>query len=160
MNRFVIAAFLLLAATPLAAADALVVKGDVAQELHLTAADFRDLPHHDITATDGHSGKEMRFRGVPLSAVLEKAGVELGEHLRGKKLAAYVVAEASDGYRVVFSIAECDPKLSGTEVVIADTVDGKPLDEKTGPLRLVVPRDHRPARWVRQVTTLRFVQVP
>jgi DMSO/TMAO reductase YedYZ molybdopterin-dependent catalytic subunit len=141
------------------AADALAVSGDVPHPLHLTADAIREMPHVTVTAKDGHSGKETQFRGVPLAAVLERAGVASGEHLRGKELAAYVMAGAADGYRVVFSIAECDPKLSGTDVLIADAADGKPLDDKTGPLRLVVPRDHRPARWVRQLTTLRVVKI-
>jgi hypothetical protein len=37
-------------------------------------------------------------------------------------------------------------------VLIVDKRDGKPLDAKEGPLRLVVPDEKMHARWVRQVT--------
>ena len=142
------------------AAGGLVVKGDVGHELQLTAAEIHDLPHAEVTATDGHSGQKITFRGVWLSELLSRAGVPLGENLRGKELTTYIVAGAADGYRVVLSIAEGDSSLSGAEVLIADSADGKALDEKTGPLRLVVPHDKRPARWVRQLTTVQVVKVP
>ncbi len=35
--------------------------------------------------------------------------------------------------------------------------DGKPLDAKESPLRIVAPGDNRAARWVRQVTVLRLI---
>jgi hypothetical protein len=37
--------------------------------------------------------------------------------------------------------------------------DGKPLGEKEGPYRIVIPDEKRMARWVRQVTTLKIVAV-
>ena len=157
----ILAAIALLFSSSLAvAATGLVVKGDVGHELQLTVTEIHDLPHVEITATDGHSGQKIAFRGVLLSELLGRAGAALGDKLRGKELAAYIVAGAADGYRVVLSLSEADPGLTGSEVLIADSADGKPLDEKTGPLRLVVPHDKRPARWVRQLTTLQLVKVP
>jgi hypothetical protein len=38
--------------------------------------------------------------------------------------------------------------------------DGKALAEKDGPYRIVIPDEKRMARWVRQVTTLKIVEVP
>jgi hypothetical protein len=37
-------------------------------------------------------------------------------------------------------------------------MDGKPI-EKNGPLQLMVSEDKRPARWVRNLTTLTLVDV-
>jgi hypothetical protein len=45
-------------------------------------------------------------------------------------------------------------------VVLAFLKDGKPLDAKEGPYRIVVPDEKRLARWVRQVTTLKIVAAP
>ena len=49
-----------------------------------------------------------QYDGVPIGALLAKAGVPQGAALRGKSMALAVVAEGSDGYRAVFSIAELD----------------------------------------------------
>ena len=38
--------------------------------------------------------------------------------------------------------------------------DGQPLPVDDGPLRLVVPSDKRPARWVRQVVRIVVSDVP
>ena len=89
-----------------------------------------------------------------LSDLLSKAGVPLGDKLRGPALATYVVAQASDGYAVVYSIAELDPALTDNRIILADTMDGKPLAGKEGPFRIVVPGDKRPARWIRMVNVL------
>jgi hypothetical protein len=50
-----------------------------------------------------------------------------------------------------------DPAFAVREIVVADKRDGKPLDLREGPLRIVAPGDKRPARWARQVTTLRVI---
>lgn len=57
-------------------------------------------------------------------------------------------------YRVVFSLAELAPDLTGRVVLLADARDGKPLASDEGPLRLVLPDDARPTRWIRQITSL------
>jgi hypothetical protein len=44
-------------------------------------------------------------------------------------------------------------------ILLADKADGHPLESKEGPFRVVVPGERRLARWVRQVTTLKVVQV-
>ena len=97
----------------------------------------------------------QHYQGVRLSDLLSKAGVPLGEKLRGRALATYVVAKASDGYAVVYSIAELDPAMTDNQVIVADTMNGKHLDAKEGPFKIVVPGDKRPARWIRMLTTLR-----
>jgi hypothetical protein len=70
-----------------------------------------------------------------------------------------LLVEAADGYRVAFALAEVDPAFSERDIILADKRDGKPLDAKEGPLRIVAPGDKRPARWVRQVTALRLIAV-
>jgi hypothetical protein len=102
----------------------------------------------------GHDGRESEFEGVALFDVLKSAGAKFGNELRGGELAKYLLVEASDGYRVVFALPELDPACTDRVVLLADRRDGKPLDGKEGPLRLVVPGEKRQARWVRQVTAL------
>jgi DMSO/TMAO reductase YedYZ molybdopterin-dependent catalytic subunit len=137
-------------AAPVADTAALVVKGAVKQELRLTAADLKAMPRTKATAKD-HDGAAHEFEGVALQAVLAKAGVPQGGDLRGKNMTLCVVAEAGDGYKAAFSVAETDGDFAGEQIVVVDTVDGKSLGADQGPLRLVVPGDKRQARWVKML---------
>ena len=91
--------------------------------------------------------------------MLEKAGIGLGESLRGKRLASCLLVEAADGYRAVIALPEIDPAFTDKQIVLAFLRNRKPLDEKEGPYRIVIPDEKRMARWVRQVTTLKIVNV-
>jgi len=141
--------------TPQASAPeiSLSVSGEVERPLKLTAADLGKLPRRSVRAKD-HDGKESEFEGSPLVEVLKLAGVKFGEGLRGKNLALYLVVEASDGYRAVYALPELDPAYTDKVVMLVDKHDGKALDAKEGPLRIVAPDEKMHARWVRQVTGL------
>jgi hypothetical protein len=121
----------------------------------LTHADIEALPH--VKVSTSASGAAATFEGVALEAVLEKAGVEFGASLKGKRLASYLLVGAADDYRVVIALPELDPAFTDKQVVLAFLKDGKGLDEKEGPYRIVIPDEKRMARWVRQVTTLKIV---
>jgi len=123
----------------------------------ITAAQIEKLPHITVDTLD--HDRAARFEGVPLSALLSMAGVQLGDALRGPRLTEILLAEAADGYKVAFALAEFDPAFAAREIILADRRDGKPLDAKEGPFRIVTPGDKRPARWIRQVTTLRVIAV-
>lgn len=112
-----------------------------------------ELPRQTVVTAD-HRGLRTTFEGVALRDVLTKAGVPLGEALRGKALAQVIVASAPDGYLVAYAIAEVDAAFTDQVILVADTRDGRPLLPDTGPLQIIVPRDKRPARWVRQVSKL------
>ena len=71
-----------------------------------------------------------------------------------------MLAEASDGYRVLFSIAELDARFTDRVVILADRKDGQPLPAAEGPYRLIVPGEKRPARWARQVTRISLGRAP
>ena len=78
----------------------------------------------------------------------------VGDALRGKALANYVVAMGSDGYKSVLALGEIDPSFHPGEVIVADTMDGKPLDAHGGPFKLVVTEDKHPARSVRNLVEI------
>jgi hypothetical protein len=140
----------------LAAQSLQVVRAD-GTSTTLTMAQIAGLLHITVEVKD--HDMPARFEGVPLSAVLNLAGVELGHSLRGARMTEALLVEAADGYKVVFALAEIDPDFATREILLADKRDGKPLDAKEGPLRIVAPGDKRPARWVRQVTALKIVAV-
>jgi DMSO/TMAO reductase YedYZ molybdopterin-dependent catalytic subunit len=134
------------------------VVGDLAQPLSFTQKDLATLPRASVQFAD-HDGKPATYQGVWLYDILRRAGIPQGKELRGTAFAAYIVAEAHDGYRVVFSLGELDPDLTGQRILVADQVDGQPLPPNRGPLRLVIPSDRRPARSVRMLTRIHFVRL-
>jgi len=138
----------------------LKIEGTVEKPLSLTLPDLKSMPHQTLKVTNPHTHQEEVYDGVPLIDLLKLAGIPSGENLRGAAMATFIIAEASDGYRVAFSLAELDPGIGDAGVLVADSLSGKPLDAKLGPLRLVVPRDKRPARWVRMLTALHVATVP
>jgi DMSO/TMAO reductase YedYZ molybdopterin-dependent catalytic subunit len=140
-----------------AAAQQLQVTGAVKQPLTLSADDLAKMPRASVRTTS--NGMETVYEGVWLHEVLKKAGVPQGGDLRGKALTTYLLAEAQDGYQVVFSLAELDPAFIDSEILLADTANGKPLFGAQGRFRLVVPKDKRGARSVRMLTKLEVVQV-
>ena len=139
---------------PAQSKDALLLTADGNHApVSISPADFRALPHVNITVHNAHADADETYSGVPLAALLAKLDAPLGEHLRGKALASYIVASGSDGYSVVRSIAEADPSFHGGEILVADTRDGQPLG-KNGPFQLIVSEDKRPARWVHNLVSI------
>jgi DMSO/TMAO reductase YedYZ molybdopterin-dependent catalytic subunit len=136
----------------------LVVTGDVPTPLTLNASDLAAMPREHVELTEQDGGKTT-YEGVPLQEILKRAGIPFGRAMRGKALAAYVLAEAKDGYAVAFSLGELDPDLGGTRVIVADTRDGKPLFSYQGPIRLVIPADKEGARSVRMLEKLEVVKL-
>ena len=143
--------------TAFASAQQLTVQDESGKKTVLTAAEIEALPR--VKVTTGASSAAATFEGVALRAVLEKAGVGLGETLKGKRMASCLLVEATDGYRVVIALPEIDPAFNDKQMVLAFLKDGKRLNDKEGPYRLVIPDEKRMARWVRQVTNLRIVDV-
>jgi DMSO/TMAO reductase YedYZ molybdopterin-dependent catalytic subunit len=135
----------------------LAVSGAVKQPLTLSAADLAKMPRATVTTIN--NGMETVYEGVWLHEILKKAGVPQGSELRGKALASYVLASASDGYQVLFSLGELDPAFIDNQILLADTANGKALFGAQGRFRLVVPKDKPGARSVRMLTKLEVVQV-
>lgn len=149
-----------LAQTPATSAQ-LTVTGDVPKSFTLSLDDLRRQPRTTLKVVNEHQNdSEEVYEGVALAALLKQAGVPQGPQLRGAAMATYILAEASDGYRVTFSLAELDSDFENSEVLVADTLNGAPLGDKLGPLRLVVPHDKRPARWVRMLQSIKVVSIP
>jgi DMSO/TMAO reductase YedYZ molybdopterin-dependent catalytic subunit len=138
------------AATPAPESPVLEVSGSTTQ-LRLTPDLLHRLPRKQVSVPATEHGSAANFEGVLLRDVLSQAGVPAGTAIRGQVLSWVVVIDAADGYRAVFALAELDPAFTERLVLLADTRDGKPLPTQEAPLRLVVPDEKRPARWVRQV---------
>jgi hypothetical protein len=142
-----------LAGTQISAADALtlIVNGKTNT---IRAAELKGMSRKSVTVHNPHANADEKYEGVVLADLLTKYGAPLGKDLRGPALASYVVATGSDGYKAVYSLAELDPSFHPGDVIVADTMDGKPLDAHSGPLRLVSTEDTRPARGVRNLVSI------
>lgn len=148
------------AQAPKAGPAEFTIGGDTTAPLTLSGADLKKMERVTLHVENPHSKKAEVYEGVPLAVLLEKAGVPHGERLRGPWMAAYVLAEAADGYRVVFSIAELDSAFLDSSVIVADTLDGAPMGPGEGPFKLVAPHEKRPARWVRMLKSIKVVKLP
>jgi hypothetical protein len=156
--------FLLLLCMPVSAfaqaapAVALRVTGAVPTHLELSLADIAAFPRQTIHVTD-EKGAPAEYAGVPVAEILQRAGAPLGKEMKGANMGVGLVARAPDGYHVLFALAEFDPAFNDRVIILADSRDGKPLDNREGPLRFVVPGDKRHARWIRGVNTLEVLSV-
>lgn len=117
-----------------------------------TPAAFAALPHTTLTVFNSHAKKNETYTGVAVMELLAKVGVPDKPH--GKDLRLYLVAEGSDGYEAVYSVAEINPDVHDGAAMVADTVDGMPL---TGGPQLVAAGEKRPARWVRALVAIRVM---
>jgi len=142
------------AGTEPTAGAVLTIVGASGERGVFTPQTLREYPQAKVTVFDPHSKKQETYAGVPLVDLLAKLGVKHGKDLMGKALAQYVVATGSDGYVSVVALGELDPEFHPGTVLVADAMDGKPLDEKAGPFRLVVSEDKRPARSVRNLVKI------
>ena len=139
------------------APGSVMVGGDVPRPFSLTLADLKAMPRTRVTLMA--EGRSTSYEGVLLAEVLTRAGAPLARDLSGPALASYVLASASDGYQALFALAEADPALTGSELIVADSVDGRGLPEQQGPMRLVAPHDKRAARSVRMLERIEVVRL-
>jgi hypothetical protein len=117
-------------------------------------AALKAMPHKTISFHNVHTNADETYSGVPLIDLLASLGIPHGKELHGKGLSDYIVATGSDGYKAVLALAEVDPEFHPGDVIVADTMDGKPLDAKNGPFKLVVTEDKRPARSVHGLVSI------
>ncbi len=119
-----------------------------------TPATLAALPHTTITVYNEHAKASQTYSGVPLSALLTRLGVP--EKPRGKDFRLYLLAEGTDGYGVVYSVGEVTPDIHDGTTLVADTLDSKPRTDN-GQFQLVTTGEKRPARWVRNLASIRVL---
>lgn len=127
------------------------VTGDITNPYTMNTAAFAAMKQITVTA-NSKDGKSHQYSGVSLYDMVTKAGTVPNEQLRGKALSKYVLITAADHYQVVIALPEFDPAFTDQIIILANQEDGHTLAAGTGPYRLIVPKDKRPARCVMQVT--------
>jgi DMSO/TMAO reductase YedYZ molybdopterin-dependent catalytic subunit len=130
------------------------ISGEVTTPMEIKLADMQQLQQTQVSRKD-KDGKDHMYTGVLLSAILQRAGATMGKDLKGENLTKYATVEASDGYQVVFALAELDKDFTDRQIILATQIDGKPLAPADGPSRIIVQDEKKPARCIKQVTAIK-----
>jgi len=120
------------------------------EDVWLKPSDVRALPHITVTVHNPHSKADEIYSGVRVAELFAKLGV-VGKEFDSIAHTSYLVVAGSDGYQALVALAEVDPSFHPGEVLVADTMNGHPLDAKSGPFKLVVTEDKHPSRNVRNL---------
>lgn len=132
--------------------------GDMPNPFELSLKELKSMPQSEVSGKD-RDEEVHSFQGVLLIDLLKKGGMKFGTALKGINQAQYLLVEAADGYKVIFSLPEIDPEFSGKQILIAHSRDGVALEEGVGPFRFVVPEEKLHARWIREVVAVKLVRV-
>lgn len=131
------------------------ISGEVLTPIDVSGLSLQEFQQTSINRKD-KDGKMHRYDGIALAQLLKRAGVTLNNELRGENLTKYLLVEASDGYQVVFSLAELDESFTDRKIILSNKMDGKPLPVADGPFRLIVEDEKVPARCIKQVTSIQI----
>jgi len=105
------------------------------------------MPHKTVTVYNLHEKKNETYSGVSLADLLTDNGAPFNKDTQKFMLNSMVQAHGTDGYTVVYSTVEVyTPDYHTGDVIVADTLDGKPLNEDG--LKLISSEDKHPMRWV------------
>lgn len=130
--------------------------------LSLRPKDLADYPHQNATVTNGHTNASETYSGVPIFAILIKLGLPVERANEHTLLRTYLIAEGTDGYKVLISVYETLATIRQSDAIVADAIvtDGEFGPLKTdGAFKLVIPGDTRPQRWVQNLKSLTFKTV-
>lgn len=114
-----------------------------------------DLPRAEILVDHVGDGKGFhgrnRYRGVALAELIERYG-------QGGGPQTVYLFSAPDGYRSLISWGELFLNPLGRRMLVAEAVDGKPLDEN-GRFMSLLPDDLWADRWVKALSQVRAVNL-
>jgi DMSO/TMAO reductase YedYZ molybdopterin-dependent catalytic subunit len=133
--------------------EGITIVGPSHPPVNLSLGDLVQLPTTQIqtnflTENGPHSAS---FEGPLLWTVLQKAGV-IDPAKHRDQVSQTIMILGRDGYRAVLALGEIAPEFEAKRVILAERIDGKPLDADH--LRVVVPLDERGGRSVRDVARI------
>jgi hypothetical protein len=143
---------------PTVPSNQLTIRALDGKSMAFTPEDIAAMPHKSVSVFNSHTKANETYSGVPLADLLGKVGVPLGESVRGKLFLIGVIAEGTDHYSVLYALAEIDPSIHAGDVIVADLVNGQKLG-KDGVFKMVSTEEKRPARWVRNLSSITVIEV-
>ncbi len=131
------------------AEDSIIISGIEDSDIQIKLDEIKDLEAitRDVISIDSNGDKkEYTVTGALFDEVLKKYG-------KSQKDITVIRLIAGDGY----SIEVPNEVLKNRELILAYEINGEPLDEKTQPLRAVVP-DERAMYWVRNLLQIEVIK--
>ena len=124
------------------------------RQTFITLSYLRAMRHISLTVRSSTPRTVERYSGVPLSDLLAELKKGQINDPRDQPWADYLVATGANGYKAVLAAAEIDPRIHPTGVLVADALNGKPLDAQSGPFKLVVAKDRNSERFVTKLVSI------
>jgi Fe-S cluster assembly iron-binding protein IscA len=129
--------------------------------VNLKSSFASDIHPVQYTSKDGKHTSNC----IPLMALLKSQAVPTEFKMdpsadpkrKNFNLRLAVVLQGADGYTMTFSLGELMPELGNKEAWIALDEDDKPLAERGGGLKLIVPGESMPARNVHSLVNIAVV---
>ena len=130
-----------------------LISGEV--EKTLSVEDLSPYPREEVLTKAvgegiGYHGIS-HFSGVPLSTLLQKAGIKQDPK-------TVFLVSAPDGYQSVVSYGELFYTKAGERILVADR-NGKTILKKNGRFKLVLPDDQAADRWVKAVSGVEVIRL-
>jgi hypothetical protein len=119
----------------------------------LSVAELQAMPQKTVNVHNEHTKADETYTGVLLGDLLAKYGLPVSQATHRKMLRSYLMAGGTDKYWVLYSVTEVEGSEHNSEVIVATSMNGKPLGED-GQLKLVDSADKKPQRWVRNLTAI------
>ncbi|HEX4199085.1 MAG TPA: molybdopterin-dependent oxidoreductase [Caulobacteraceae bacterium] len=137
-----------LAVSGAAAAQSIVVKGADDRVETVSPADIQAMHRASVTVPYGDKGT---YTGAVIGDFLAEVGAPSDVRLHRTPVNQIVIVTGQDGFTTVLSLAETEKSFRSQPVIVADQENGKPLDSRQGPYRLVIGGELKPARSVYDV---------
>lgn len=144
----------------------LSVEGKVLKHVVLDREQIKQLPQFaskkkPIVCMSGDVKVQPKsFTGVLLKEILDLAKIRIDSKREMNTI--YVIVQASDGYKVIFSYHELYNTQVGEKVIVYYKKDGQLLDEKEGDLALISLNDNkngpRHVKWLEKVIVKSYHQ--
>ncbi len=128
-----------------ATAQSIIVKGPHGAVETVAAADIKAMHQASVTVP---YGDKATFSGAVIGDFLAEVGAPSDVRLHGPPVNQIVIVTGRDGFTTVLSLAETEKSFRDQPIILADQENGKPLDPKQGPYRLVIGGELKPARSV------------
>jgi len=135
------------------------VTGDVNTPITYTAANLPgSLPPSTVTvSTQGGTLPGTTFTGVSLLGLLNQSGISTDPAIKNDILRDIVVATATDGYQVVYSMGELLPNFGNQPDLLAYANTPSSALGLDGFARTVAPNDLKGGRYVSNLTGLTVI---